>query len=71
MYADLEAVAKAGGFRAIKKQQSGLVNYSVSNIDSMTNKSYELFRARNQLLYLKQYMSYQSLCVQRKCYYAG
>ncbi len=34
MYADLEAVAKAGGFRAIKKQQSGLVNYSVSNIDS-------------------------------------
>ena len=33
MYADLEAVAKAGGFRAIKKQQSGLVNYSVSNID--------------------------------------
>ena len=30
MYADLEAVAKAGGFRAIKKQQSGLVNYSVS-----------------------------------------
>ena len=38
MYADLEAVAKAGGFRAIRKQQLGqsTVNYSysVSNIDS-------------------------------------
>ncbi len=35
MYAELEAVAKAGGFRAIRKQQAdqGSTNYSVSNID--------------------------------------
>ncbi len=36
MYADLEAIAKAGGLRAIRKQQStqGSINYSVSNIES-------------------------------------
>lgn len=35
MYADLEALVKAGGFRAIRKQQAdqGSTNYSVSNID--------------------------------------
>jgi|APEBP8051072661_1049379.scaffolds.fasta_scaffold01356_8 hypothetical protein len=36
LYADIEAVAKMGGLRAIKKQQldQGSKNYSVSNIDS-------------------------------------
>lgn len=35
MYAELEALVKAGGFRAIKTQQAdqGSTNYSVSNID--------------------------------------
>ncbi len=61
IYADVEAVAKSGGLRAIKKIQStnGSINYSVSNIkddDESTAMNYlgqelstTLFKAIHEL----------------------